>query len=322
MITRTDVLASLEAKAKVGFFSARNAYVPKRAAFTRETPSDGAFEVYADLGASPWPIQNGGQTGGSTDGRTSSAQVGGLGAGGAATILGTNEKSLVVYNRPWEIAIGITHDAINDNRVGGLADWAMGAGSSFEQHKDFVCFDALNAGEATTSYGAGPDKLSFFNDSHIAPGAQYQTAQDNKYALTLSMANFETVRVAGAKFLNERGIPSANNHTLLIHATDLERTAAQITDNKEDNSTANRASNPYAGLITRLSAPGTWFDSTAWVVLDVSSPIKPINLQVREAAAFHSWDDYTQMGGVRYFMLRARYEAFYGDWRLGIMGNT
>lgn len=322
MITRSDVLASLEARARVGFLSAKNAYVPKRSAFTREAPSDGAFEIYTDLGASPWPLQNGGQTGGSTDGRLNNAQVGGLASGGATTILGTNEKSLTVYNRPWEIAIGITHDAINDNRVGGLTEWAMAAGSRFEQHKDFLAFDALNQGEATTSYGAGPDKLSFFNDSHIAIGAQYQTAQDNKYALTLSMANFETVRVAGSKFLDDRGVPSANNHTLLIHAVDLERTAAQITDNKEDSSTGNRASNPYAGVISRLAAPGTWFDSAAWVVLDVSSPIKPINLQVREQPAFHSWDDYTQMGGVRYFMFRARYEAFYGDWRLAIMGNT
>ena len=323
MITRTDVLAHLERGMRAGFLAGMKTYSPLRSAFTVEPKSDGAFEIYGDLGALPWPRQNGGQPGsGGADARTGHPQVSGLHEGGPITVLGGNERGLVVFNQDWDIPVGIRHNAINDNRVGGLDDWARAAGTRFEQHKDYLAFDALNRGEATTSYGACYDGLSYFNDAHIDRGAEYQTAQDNKFALSLSLDNFETVRVAAGKFRDDRGQPSGFSHTLLIHALDLERTAAQITSNVEDYATANRARNPYANRITGLSAPGNWLDSTAWFVVDPSQPQKPIILQVREAAQLVFWDDHSQGSGIRYYKWLARYVAAYGDWRLSAQGNS
>ena len=92
MITRTDVLAHLERGMRVGFLRGMRTYVPRRAPFVREAPSDGAFESYADMGAVPWPNHNEGQVGaGGTDGRTGAQVKGGLGEGGAITVLGGNE---------------------------------------------------------------------------------------------------------------------------------------------------------------------------------------------------------------------------------------
>lgn len=323
MITRTDIIVSLERGMRSGFLKAQKAYVPRRSAFVRSAPSDSAFEVYGDMGAVPWPVQNGGQGGdGGTDGRTNAPQVGGLHEGGPITILGGTERGLVVYNQDWNVPIGITHNAINDNNTGDLEMWARNAGSRFEQHKDYICFDALNSGEATTSYGKCYDGLAFFSDSHVDPGAQYTTVQDNKYALVLSLDNFETVQVAGSKFADSRGVPVGLEHNLVVHSQELKRLVAQIVDNREAYDTANREVNPYAGDTQGVAAPGGWLDSTAWFLIDTMNG-KPLILQERESPRLVFWDDYTQMAsGIRYYSWIARYAVAYGDWRTCIQGNT
>jgi hypothetical protein len=322
MIVRTDILAHLENGMRVGFLKGMKEYQPLRSAFAREAPSDGAFEVYGDIGAVPWPAQIGGQAAGTgTDSRTGHPQVSGLHEGGPITVLGGNERGLVVYNQDWDIPIGIFHNAINDARVGSLEQWARNAGMRFNQHQDYLCFAAMNGGDGTT-YGNCYDGNAFFYDSHADPGAEYTTTQDNKYALTLSLDNFETVRVAAAGFLDDRGQPCGFDHKLILHSVNLERMAAQITDNREAYDTANREMNPYAGKVTGLTAPGGWVDSTFWALVDPNQVVKPINLQMRQAPQLVFWDDHTQGMGVRYYKWTARYTVFYGDWRLAIMGNT
>lgn len=326
MITRTDVLAHLERSARVGFLTGAKKYQPLRGAFANEPKSDGAFEIYTDMGATPWPVRNGGQTSATTDARTGQPQSGGIHEGGPVTVLGGNERGLVVYNQDWQVSIGIHHNAINDNRIGGLEEWAMNAGLRFEQHKDYLCFDALNSGEATTNYGPSYDGLSFFNDSHVDRGAEYTTAQDNRFAVALTpdtaLDSFETVRIAASKFKDDRGIPVGYSHNLIIHAVDLERAVAQIVSNPTDAGTGNRASNPYAGKMKSLAAPGGWLDTTAWYLVDDNQISKPVILQMREAAQLVYWDDHTQGNGIRYYKWIARYVATYGDWRLCAQGNS
>lgn len=322
MITRSDVVAQLERGVRVGFLKAMKEYTPLRSAFVDETSSDGAFEIYADMGAVPWPSQNGGQTPGTaTDSRTGAAQVGGLHEGGQITVLGGNERSLIVYNRGWSVPIGIYHDAINDNRVGSLEAWARNAGTRFEQHKDWLSFNALNAGEGTT-YGTAYDKLSFFNDAHLDPRAEYQTSQDNKLATVLSNTNFSAAFIAANNFKDDRGQPTGLVYDLLIHAVNLIDEAAQITDNAEKAGTANRERNPYAGLIRRMHAPGGYLDTTAWFLVCSQPGMRPVKLQIRQQPQLVYWDDFTQGNGIRYYKWYARHEVFYGDWRTAIMGNS
>jgi phage major head subunit gpT-like protein len=324
MITRKDIAMHLERNVRTGFLLGGKDYQPLRSGFVREVPSDGAFESYGDMGTLPWPTQNAGHAGpAGTDGRTSAPKVNSINSGRQVTVIGGEEKSLIVYNLDWEIVIPVTHNAINDDKAGDLETWARGASGNFEKHKDYMAFNALNSGEATTNYGACYDGLSFFNDSHIDPGAEYVTAQDNKFALALSLDNFETVKIAASKFKDGRGQPVGFNHNLLIVPPDLERTAAQITTNREDYGTGNRAANPYAGSVKLLVAPGGWLDTTAWALVDPTQLVKPINLQVRQQPQLVIWDNESEGdGGVRYFKWHARYSVFYGDWRLCALGNT
>jgi hypothetical protein len=321
MITRTDILAHLERNARGGFLAAMKAYTPLRAPFCGQTPSDGPFEIYADLGAVPWPGQNGGQGGSQgTDGRIGAEQTSGLHEGGPITVLGGNERSIVVYNDDWNIPIGVWHNAINDGKA-SLEQWARNAGNRFQQHQDYLAFAALNGGDGTT-YGKCYDGLYFFSNSHVDKNAQYTTVQDNLNGLALSLDNFETVRVAAAAFKDDRGQPCGFDHSLLVHSVNLERVAAQIVSNREAYDTANREMNPYAGKITGLRAPGGYVDSTFWAIVDPSQPQKPINIQLRQAPELVFWDDHTQGNGVRYYKWVARYTVFYGDWRLASMGNS
>lgn len=324
MITRTDVLAHLQAGARTGFLKGSEEYTPLRSPFVREFPSDSAFEEYADMGNPPWPLLNEGKKGAAgTDGRTSKPQVNEMDEGRALTVVGGVERGLIVYNLGFEMTTSVSHSAINFDKAGDLEGWARSAGANYQKYLDYLCFDALNSGGATTNYGACYDGLSFFNDSHVDAGAEYTTTQDNNYALGLTLDNFETVMVAAAGFRGTRGQPVGSNHNILVVPPDLRREAHQITDNEWAYDTANRERNPYDGNISMIVAPGGWLDTTSWYLLDGSDPsVKPVGLQIVSAPDLEEWDDLKIGNGVRYFRFFFHAAAFYGDWRKAILGNT
>lgn len=321
MVTRTDVAKMLEYGVRTGFLNGKNDYSPLRKAFCRDITSQGAFETYADLGDLPWPRLNGGVMGaGPTVGHAPSN--GSNAGGGSLTSSDLEERALIVANLDFDIKIEITHNAINDNRVGGLEEKAREAGANFQKHMDYLAFQALLLGNATT-YGQAYDGGAFFRSTHVDPRASYQTNQSNLNALTLSLDNFEAVKVSGSKFRDSQGNTSGYAHTLLITGVDNERRAAQITSNREDYATNNRAENPYAGKVKSLIVPGNWFSTTAWVLVDDSQTRKPVYLQVRQAPSLSVVDkEDAPDGGLRTFIWKARYNVFYGDWRLAILGNA
>lgn len=323
-ITRKDIAAHLEAMVRTGFLMGKKDYQPLRSGFSREAPSDGAFETYVDMGSTPWPVQNAGKGGaGGTDARTGLPKVGSVNAGRQITVWGGGEVGLIVTNLDYEIAIGVTHNAIDDDKAGDLETWARQAARTFEKHKDFLCFDALNNGQATTKYGAGYDGVAFFGATHVDPNAQYQTAQDNEFTVVLSLDNFQTVKIAAAKFLDGQGQPAGLNHNLLVVPPDLEYIGAQIALNKEAYDTANREMNPYAGSVKLLVSPGGWLDTTAWFLIDSNDLIKPLIVQNRQQPQLSIVDDeFAGDGGVRYFIWKARYAAAYGNWRYCVQGNS
>lgn len=323
IISRQNFPAHLEYGIRVGFLNGRKDYKSLRNMFVRQTSSSGAFELYGDLGSVPWPVLNAGKQGsGGTDARTGAPVAGRINAGGPITIWGTEERSLQINNLDWEIAFAIELNALSDNRLGDFEAWSNAMGSRFEQHLDYLAFNALNSGEATTNYGAGYDGLSFFNNSHVDPGAVYTTGQDNLYALTLSLDNFDSVVVAGSNLRDGQGQPAGLSHTLLITSPTNRLLAHNITQNTMSYDTANRESNAYAGMTTALIAPGGYLDSTAWYVVDTSTSRRPLILQMRQEPTLVTWDDYSQGGGIRYFKWHARYNIGYGDWRLCMQGNT
>ena len=232
------------------------------------------------------------------------------------------EKSLPIAPLDWELPVGIEGNAIKDDQTGKLLAKVRAAGSNFQRHIAQTAFQALNDGDATTNYGAGYDGLAFYHDTHIDKGAQYQTGQDNKFNLALSMTNFETVRVAAALFKDDQGEFTDYNYDLLVTDPTLERTAFNITSNPEDAGTTDRARNPYSGRVRALQSPK--LDTGAWMLVASSETIKPIIIVMREQPHLEdAWKDpEAPKGGMYWFKFTARYNFYYGDWRTAVLGKS
>lgn len=296
-IYRQDLAKQLEYGIRTGFLKGRKAYAPVRSAIAIETQSTGKEETYSDVGTISMPQET-------TD---------------KPAIRGMHEVNVTVTNKDWDITVGVTHNAINDNRVGNIETWAQQAGRQFERHMDKLCFQALNAGDSDT-YGKAYDGKNFFANDHVDSGADYTTVQDNMWGFTLNDDNFETVEVAANLFKDGRGEECGYMYDLLVVAPNNKRIGTQIAENDWMYDTSSREINPYQGTQLLISP---YLDSTAWFLVASSEMIKPIILQVRQAPMLKVWDDDLKSeGGMRYFKWSARYNVGYGDWRTVAMGNT
>jgi phage major head subunit gpT-like protein len=232
------------------------------------------------------------------------------------------EKKLTVTPLDWDITVSISYNAVKDDQTGELERKVRAAGENFRLDMAQKAYKALNDGDATTNFGAGYDGLAMFSNSHVDKGAQYTTLQDNLDSLSLSLPNFETVRVKAMQTRDDQGNFVDYNYDLLVVSPTDERAAAQLTDNKEDASTANRATNPYAGKLKYVVS--TQFDSGAWVLVASNQSIKPVLIAVRETPNLQAawFDPKTDDGGTYYFKFYGRYNHFYGDWRTAYMGKS
>lgn len=295
-----NVPSHLLVAARTGFLTTATPPVPAYDPIATTINMDAKSIDLVDLGASPMPTEN-------------------RGKGQIADYI---EKKLTVTPKDWDITVFISYNAVKDDKTGELDRKVRSAGENFQLHIANLAFQALNDGDATTNFGPGYDGLSFYNDSHIDPGAQYQTAQDNKLALALNLDNFETARVTAGKFRQDQGEFVGYNYDLLVVPPELERTAANITNNPNAYDTANRENNPYAGKTRYIVNPK--LDSTAWILTASGLSIKPVIVAMREQPNLQSawFDPEAADGGRYYFKFYARYNHFYGDWRTAIMGNT
>jgi len=253
-----------------------------------------------DIGAAPMPVESRGRT----------------------EVQDFIEKSITLIPKNWEITVGVSQNAIDDDQTGQLDRKVRSAGENFQRWINNQVFKALNDGDAATNYGNCYDEHPFFYASHVDKGADYQTAQDNVSALALSIDNFETVKVASKKFVDDRGEVVDFNFDTLVVSPELERIAAQICKNADAYDTGNREMNPYAHVTSYIVSAK--FDSTAWVLAAGNESAKPILIGQRKAPELQSawFDPNGPDGGMNYFKFFARYVFAYGDWRLAHMGNS
>lgn len=232
------------------------------------------------------------------------------------------EKHIQVKSKPWEIVIGLSHNAVNDSKANDLVRKAQAAGENFQKHMNARVFQVLNGGDGTT-YGLAYDGQEFFDSDHVDEGAAYQTAQDNEFALALSLDNFNTVNVAAQKTKDDQGQNTNFIYDLLVVPPDLEYVASNITSNFEAYDTASRERNPFSGKVQYITSPE--LDSTSWFLTASGESVKPLLLVMREQPNLQSaWFAPREgsEGGIYYFKFYSRYDVVYGDWRLAFQGNT
>lgn len=301
MTVSGEVPYHLVVGARTGFLETAQPDVPITSPIAEEITMNAKSIDMVDLGGSPMPSRNKGRT----------------------TIKQFIEKKLTVTPLDWDITVALSYNAAMDDQTGGdLMRKVRSAGENFRLDMAQKAFQALNDGDATTNFGACYDGGAFYANSHIDAGAAYQTGQDNLDALALSLTNFETVRVKAMKVRDDQGNFCEYGHDLLVVSPTLERAAAQITENREDSTTANRATNPYAGKLKYTVS--TQFDDDAWALVASSRRQKPILIAIRERPNLQAawFDPNTADGGTYYFKFYARYNHFYGDWRLAFLGKT
>lgn len=231
------------------------------------------------------------------------------------------EKNLLIKPRNWNTLVGISYNAVQDDQTGSLLTKVRSAGENFQRAMNNLVFKALDAGDGST-YGLCYDGQYFFDSDHVDKGAHYQTAQDNVSALALSLDNFTTVLNASRVFVDDQGEYVEHDYNLLVVSPALEYTAAQITGNMQAYDTSNREANPYAGKLQYIVSPH--MNSTAWVLAATNQVAKPLYLAIREQPNLQDYwfDPKGADGGMYYFKFYARYNVFYGDWRLAHLGNT
>lgn len=296
-----DIPYHLVVGARTGFLTTATPEVPIVTPIAQEINMTSKSMDLVDIGGSPMPVRSRGRL----------------------IVQSIIEKKLTVTPLDWEITVALSYNDFMDDQTGGtLMAKARSAGENFRKDMAQKAYTALNAGDATTLYGAGYDGLAMFHDSHVDPGGHYATGQDNKHASVLSLDNFETVRVGARLFRDDQGEFTNYNYDLLVVPPALERTAAQITSNPQAYDTANREANPYANITRYVVSPQ--LDSTAWHLVASSEQTKPILIAVRERPNLQAawFDPKAANGGAYYFKFYARYNHFYGDWRLATQGNT
>ena len=301
MTVSGEVPYHLVVGARTGFLATAQPTVPITTPIAQTIQMGSKSIDIVDIGGAPMPSRNKGRT----------------------TIKQFIEKKMTVTPLDWDITVSMSYNAVQDDQTGGgLMRKARAAGDNFRLDMAQKAFQALNDGDATTNFGAAYDGSAFYANSHIDQGAAYQTGQDNLDSLSLSLPNFETVRIKAMTVRDDQGNFVDYNHDLLIVSPTDERAAAQICTNPEDSTTANRARNPYAGKINYVVS--NQFDSGAWVLAASSAPVKPILIAVRETPNLQAawFDPNGPEGGMYYFKFYGRYNHFYADWRLAFMGKS
>lgn len=231
------------------------------------------------------------------------------------------EKSKLFTPEDWYLRVNIFKNEIDDDTTGELLRRFNNVQKSFARHVNSRVFKILNSGDSST-YGSCYDGQDFFDSDHADDGAEYQTDQDNEFALALGADNFNTVFAAAEQVKDDRGEFSGFNFNLLVAPPALRKEAHNIAGNEWLFGSANRDINPWQEGLSYIITPE--LDSTAWHLLAGNEGVKPIIVvwRMRPYLQEIGFDPNQENGGMFTAYYHARYVAGYGDWRLAYQGNT
>jgi phage major head subunit gpT-like protein len=294
-----NVPQHLVVAARTGFLTTAAPPVPAYAPIATTIDMNAKSVDLVDLGGAPMPLRNRGRF----------------------QLQDFIEKKMTVTPLDWDITVFISHNAVQDDQTGSLDRKVRSAGDNFQRHIAQQAFQALNDGDAVTNFGAAYDGKAFYANDHVDAGAAYATAQDNLDAQTLSLTNLGPIYIKAQKTRDDQGSFTQYNYDLLVVSPDLATLAYQITRPQGSVETLTNA-NPYGGVLKYIVAPQ--LDTNAWILVASSENIKPIIIAMREQPNLQSawFDPEAPDGGRYYFKFYARYNHFYGDWRLAYMGNS
>lgn len=232
-----------------------------------------------------------------------------------------------IVNEKWEATVEVQKDDIEDDNLGAYSKMAEQAGWSAKQLPDEIAADLLNHGFVNECYD---DKPFFANDHEVnINGEVVVVSNKSTKAISASTyakakASYGAAKTAMAKQKDEHGRSLKVRATLLVVPRTLEDTAKILleSDKLEDGK-----QNPYKGTAKLLVIDDLTSD-TAWFLLDMHMPIKPLIIQKRKEPKFvkqtdESSDDVFMRDAYKYGA-EARMAGGYGFWQMayGSTGTT
>lgn len=194
-------------------------------------------------------------------------------------------------NKSFEDTISLARDSVADDQLGMLGNYAAALGEAAKIWPDTLVRNALEAGITELCY----DGQFFFDSDHPIDidGALGLGNFSNRFdsttsgAMALSAANLDTGYTSMCGYKGESGELLGVRPTHLIVPPALRTTAKRITESDllVFGGASAPESNPYKNLVQVLEIPALT-SSTAWYLMDLSRPIKPLVFQQREAPVF------------------------------------
>lgn len=260
-----------------------------------ETPSAGSEEVHAWLGAPPPLVEWLGER----------------------IVSHLRASSYTIVNKRYANAITVQDTDLADDKLGliGLRIQQMADAAAYSYVK--LCFNALVAGFTTNCYDGQP----FFSASH-KDGAG--PTQSNLLTATLDDSGaYDSAYEKMLEIQNENGEPFGSKPTHLVVGPSNRRLAADIVAAERLASGASNTNYKSTELIVASQLVGA--DASKWFLLDLSRPVKPLLLQIRQGLTFvpMAQPDSPQrfMKGVYYYGVEGRHNVGYGLWQDAVGSN-
>lgn len=230
---------------------------------------------------------------------------------GPRTIQNLKTHAYLLENEPYEVTVGVDKHDIADDQLGVYTPMFAELGRVGRKWPDQTLKAAILAGKTALGF----DGVPYFSDSHPLDPAGLQA---NLFTSTgLDATNFGAVRAAMTAYTGEDGEPLGVRPNLLIVPPQLEDDAHTIVTAERG---ASGSTNVQRGQAEVLVVPELADEDDVWYLADVSSPIKPLIWQLREAIQLATLTNVTDENVflLRQFLygLEGRGVAGYGPWFL------
>lgn len=220
-----------------------------------------------------------------------------------------------IKNKPFEATIGVDRDDIEDDSIGLYNPIVQSVGLSAATHPDELIFPLLLAGFASLCY----DGQYFFDEDHKDGNGPIQS---NKGVAALDIAPYGAARAQMMSLADDQGNPLNIVPNLLAVPPQLEGKGREILMAER---LANGATNIYKDSAELMVVPALATNPTAWFLMDVSKPVKPLIFQQRKKPEFVAMDSMTDesvfMRKEFRYGVDSRDNAGYGLWQLAY-GST
>lgn len=292
-------LAALFRGYRVQFMEAYQGAQPFWDQIAMRTPSSSAEELYAWLGAVPGMRQ----------------------LVGEIQLQNLSANKYVIPNSEFESTIPVKQADIERDTYGVYNPLMASLGIAAKQHPDELVANLLVNGFTTLDYTG----KNFFDTDKVQDGDPKGTKFSNKGTAALSADSFAAARAAIKGFKNSKGRPMGNGKKLLLIVPPaLEVTGRQILQADFIQANAKQGGNVVGAAAVSNVNKGTaelvvWSQltsDTAWFILEVGQPIRPLIVQFEKEASFTSLTnpDSDHVFKHKEFLYQAygRYAAGYG----------